>query len=129
SRDIYDPAHNAMPLYLRVLTPKLPGLFFVGFIQTVGSGIPLMEHQAEWIGDLITGRRSLPADTEIERWIADDQAAMAARYLRAARQTMQVGFRRCRRALAGARGASLRRILSAGSVPGCGTVPPVACSP
>ena len=35
--------------------PERPGLFFLGFIQTVGSGIPLYEYQAEWVGDVITG--------------------------------------------------------------------------
>ncbi len=40
----------------RSFRPICPGLFFMGFIQTVGSGIPLTEYQAEWVGDLLTGR-------------------------------------------------------------------------
>lgn len=98
-RELYDPAGNTMPLYQRVLTPKLPGLFFVGFIQTVGSNIPLVEYQSEWVGDLITGACTLPPEPEIERWIAKDQAAMRKRYLRSERHTMQVDFWRYRRAL------------------------------
>lgn len=98
-RALYDPAGNTMPLYQRVLTPKLPGLFFVGFIQTVGSNIPLVEYQSEWVGDLMTGAASLPSEEKIERWIARDQAAMRKRYLRSERHTMQVDFWRYRRAL------------------------------
>ena len=88
-----------MPLYERVLTPELPGLFFVGFVQTVGSNIPLMEMQSEWAGDLITGACVLPPDAEIDEWIAADQAAMAKRYVRSARHTMQVDFWRYAHAL------------------------------
>jgi len=71
-----------MPLYERVLTPELPGLFFIGFVQTVGSGIPLMELQAEWAGDLVTGTCVLPPEEEMREWVAADQAAMARRYVR-----------------------------------------------
>lgn len=98
-RALYDPADNAMPLYQRVLTPELPGLFFIGFVQTVGSNIPLMEMQSQWAGDLITGACMLPPEAEIREWIAADQAAMARRYVRSARHTMQVDFWRYAHAL------------------------------
>ncbi|MEI2642407.1 MAG: hypothetical protein V9G10_08760 [Candidatus Nanopelagicales bacterium] len=72
------PEHNRMPLYLRVVPPDLPGLCFMGFIQTVGSGIPLYEYQAEWVGDIIDRRR---ADAGPRRrcsaWIDHDQKEMA----------------------------------------------------
>ena len=99
-RDLYDPADNAMPLYQRVLTPELPGLFFIGFVQTVGSNIPLMEMQSEWVGDLITGSCVLPSEAEMGEWIVADQAAMKKRYVRSARHTMQVDFWRYAHALA-----------------------------
>ena len=83
--DVYDPAGNAMPLYQRVLTPELPNVFFIGFVQTVGSNIPLMEMQSEWVGDLITGACLLAPEPEIRRWIAADQAAMSRRYVRSGR--------------------------------------------
>ena len=102
--EVYDPAGNTMPLYERVLTPELPGLFFIGFVQTVGSNIPLMELQAEWTADLVTGACVLPPEEEMRQWIAADQAAMERRYVRSARHTMQVDFwryaqalKRCRR--------------------------------
>jgi hypothetical protein len=86
-----------------VLTPELPGLFFIGFVQTVGSNIPLMEYQAQWAGDLLTGACALPSEQEMREWIAADQAAMKRRYVRSARHTMQVDFWRYANALKMAR--------------------------
>ena len=63
--DVYDPAHNAMPLYQRVVSPDRPGLFFIGFIQTVGANIPLYEYQSQWIGDVLTGDAVLPSPDEM----------------------------------------------------------------
>jgi hypothetical protein len=95
---LYDPADNRMPLYQRVLTPELPGLYFIGFVQTVGS-IPLMEYQSEWAADLVTGACVLPGEDEMREWIEADQAAMKRRYVRSERHTMQVDFWRYANAL------------------------------
>jgi len=92
SPEVYDPAGNAMPLYQRVVHPKRPGLFFIGFIQTVGSSIALFEHQGQWVGDLITGAAVLPTEAEMTDWIARDQAALRTRYVRSERHTMQVDY-------------------------------------
>ncbi len=96
---LYDPADNRMPLYQRVLTPELPGLYFIGFVQTVGSNIPLMEYQSEWAADLVTGACVLPGEDEMREWIEADQAAMKRRYVRSERHTMQVDFWRYANAL------------------------------
>ncbi len=96
---VYDPAHNRMPLYQRVLTPERPGLYFVGFIQTVGANVALFEYQAEWVGDLLTGAAVLPGDDEMRRWIEHDQAAQARRYTHSERHTMQVDYWRYIRAI------------------------------
>jgi hypothetical protein len=115
--EIYEPAGNRMPLYQRVLTPELPGLFFIGFVQTIGSNIPLMELQAEWTADLITGASVLPPEDEMREWIAADQAAMKRRYVRSDRHTMQVDFwrysqalKRCRRRTAAGQAGVLDRL-------------------
>jgi thioredoxin reductase len=97
--DVLDPAGNVMPLYQRVVAPDRPGLFFIGFIQTVGSGIPLYEYQAEWVGDVVTGRCALPPVAEMQRWIADDAASMRRRYVQSQRHTMQVDYWRYIRAM------------------------------
>jgi len=115
--EIYEPAGNRMPLYERVLTPELPGLFFIGFVQTIGSNIPLMELQAEWTADLVTGASVLPPEQEMRDWITADQAAMKRRYVRSDRHTMQVDFwrysqalKRCRRRNATDQGGIVDRL-------------------
>jgi hypothetical protein len=100
---VFDPAGNRMPLYLRIVPPTRPGLWFMGFVQTVGSGIPLTEYQAEWVGDLICGRLPMPDVAAMQRWIADDARAMAKRYLRSERHTMQVDYWRYIRTMKQAR--------------------------
>jgi hypothetical protein len=89
---VYSAEHNRMPLYLRIVPPDRPGLFFMGFIQTVGSGIPLTEYQAQWVGDLLTGVLPMPSSDEMHKWIDADQKAMAKRYVRSERHTMQVDY-------------------------------------
>jgi dimethylaniline monooxygenase (N-oxide forming) len=101
--DVLDAPSNVLDLYLRVVPPQRPGLFLVGFVQTVGANIALMEHQAEWIGDLLTGACDLPSVDEMERWIGDDRRAMAKRYVRSERHTMQVDYWRYIRAIRQAR--------------------------
>jgi hypothetical protein len=96
---LLDPAGNRMPLYQRVVSPDLPGLYFIGFIQTLGSGIPLYEYQAQWVGDLLTGEAALPAEADLRAWIEADQAALARRYVRSERHTMQVDYWRYIRAM------------------------------
>jgi dimethylaniline monooxygenase (N-oxide forming) len=101
--EVFDPAHNAMPLYQRVVAPDRPGLYFIGFIQSVGSAIPLCEYQSQWIGDVLTGAAVLPSAAEMHDWIDRDQQAMARRYLRSERHTMQVDYWRYIRAMKEAR--------------------------
>jgi dimethylaniline monooxygenase (N-oxide forming) len=90
--DVLEVHDNVLPLYRRVVPVERPGLFLVGFIQTVGSSVPLMEHQTEWIAELLTGEVALPSPDEMRRWIRRDRRAMDRRYLRSARHTMQVDY-------------------------------------
>lgn len=101
--EVFDCAHNRMPLYLRIVAPDRPGLFFIGFIQTIGANIALYEYQAEWVGDLITGTAALPDRRQMQAWIDADAAAMAKRYVRSDRHTMQVDYWRYIRTMKEAR--------------------------
>ncbi len=94
---------NQLTAYQRVVPPHRPGLFLVGFIQSVGSGIPLCEYQAEWIADLITGAAALPTEAEMAEWIEADRAQLAKRYVASQRHTMQVDYWRYIHAMRAAR--------------------------
>lgn len=98
-REVYDPTGNAMPLYQRVVSPDRPGLYFIGFIQTVGANIALFEYQSQWVADVVTGAVLLPPAEKMRAWIEADQAAMAKRYTRSQRHTMQVDYWRYIRAM------------------------------
>ncbi len=122
SPDVYDATSNAMPLYLRIVPPNRPGLWFMGFIQTVGSGIPLTEYQALWVADILAGERDLPDRAAMQEWIDRDQADMAKRYVRSQRHTMQVDYWRYIRTMKGARssGSPLARVPLLNRLPGVG---------
>ncbi len=70
---IFDPQGATVPLYRNVVPPQRPGLWFVGFIDTIGSTLPLLELQAEWIGDILTAAAVLPGRTAMRNWIDDAQ--------------------------------------------------------
>jgi len=83
---------NHLPLYRRIVSPKLPGLYFIGLVQPIGAVMPIAEIQAEWVADLLQGRTALPPEQQMNREIARYSAATATRYGRSARHTIQVDF-------------------------------------
>ena len=103
--EVIDPSGNRMPLYLRVVDPDRPRLLFIGLIQTNGAKNPHNEYQSEWVGDLITGECSLPSAAAMREWIRRDTEAMAKRYVRSDRHTMQVDYWRYIRTMKEARAA------------------------
>lgn len=83
---------NRLPLYRRVVSVEHPGLFFIGFIQPLGAIMPLAEAQAEWVGDLLAGRGTLPAPATMKAEIVAEEEKMRKRYLASKRHTIQVDF-------------------------------------
>ena len=91
-RTVFAADDNRVRLYRHVISPEVPGLFFIGLIQPWGAIFPLAEAQAAWVGDLIAGRCTLPARAAMLRAIDDDLAAMRRRYVASPRHTIQVDF-------------------------------------
>jgi thioredoxin reductase len=83
---------NRIPLYRRIVPPKLPGLYFIGLVQPIGAVMPISEIQSEWVADLLQGHAKLPPEQQMNREIARYHAATAKRYGRSARNTIQVDF-------------------------------------
>jgi hypothetical protein len=48
-------------LYMRVLHPTEPRLFFIGLMQSTGSAFPIVERQSELLADYLTGRWAPPS--------------------------------------------------------------------
>jgi dimethylaniline monooxygenase (N-oxide forming) len=59
-REVLERNLNFTHRFLRVVAPDEPGLFFVGHAAVVGPVFPVIEQQALWVADLLTGRCTLP---------------------------------------------------------------------
>jgi hypothetical protein len=83
---------NHIELFRRVFHPDIAGLYFIGLLQPLGAIMPLAEAQSAWVGDHLRGEYALPAQSDLRRDIASDQAAMRKRYVASKRHTIQVDF-------------------------------------
>ncbi|MGH2951838.1 MAG: flavin-containing monooxygenase [Solirubrobacterales bacterium] len=105
---------NEIPLYLRVVSPEHPGLYFIGLLQPLGAIMPLAEAQSEWIADVLEGRVALPEPGRMRREIERDRERMRKRYVASKRHTIQVDFFPYLRRLARERTRRRRRGLQRG---------------
>ncbi len=92
SEDLVSAADNRLPLYRRVVSVENPGLYFIGFIQPLGAIMPLAEAQSEWVGDLLSGRGTLPSPAAMRVEIEAAEKKMRKRYVASKRHTIQVDF-------------------------------------
>jgi hypothetical protein len=122
---------DQIPLYHRIVPPKLAGLYFIGLVQPIGAIMPIAEIQSEWVADLLQGRAILPPEPQMNREIARYRAMTVKRYARSTRDTIQVDFlaylreiRRERRA--GARRGAVSRVTAA--APSATRTPPPSCT-
>jgi Flavin-binding monooxygenase-like len=90
----YEPSFPKMPVepaitrntnecYRKIVDPRLPDLFFVGFVLPLGALLPTVEIQSEWVAAVISGDVRLPGVSEMQRWVerecAEDRERFAAR--------------------------------------------------
>ncbi len=90
--DLVSATDNRLPLYRRVVSVEHPGLYFIGLIQPLGAIMPLAEAQAEWVGDLLDGRGTLPSPAQMRAEIEAEERKMRKRYVASKRHTIQVDF-------------------------------------
>jgi dimethylaniline monooxygenase (N-oxide forming) len=89
---VLDIQNNDLRLYCRVVPPDHPGLYFVGFVQPLGSLPPLAELQAIWIANLLTGRSRLPGRNIMLKEIESYRRSLEKRYVDSPRHTIQVDY-------------------------------------
>lgn len=111
-------ADNQVELYRRVVHPELPGLYFVGLVQVIGSLLPVAELQARWVAGLLGGRLALPDRATMLRVMAAERRALRRRYTDSSRHTIQVDYWPYIYALRRALGNSLDRPRRAAGRPG-----------
>jgi cation diffusion facilitator CzcD-associated flavoprotein CzcO len=81
-REIVDAEDNQLGLYLRIVPPDWPGLYFMGFFNTDTALNMVFEHQARWVREILLGNAVLPDAGEMRRAI-DERAAWYARQYKA----------------------------------------------
>jgi hypothetical protein len=93
-QSLVGPDAKELRLYMRILHPTVPDLWFIGLMQSTGSAFPIVERQSELLADYLTGRWAPPSPRAM-------RAATERRYQRAmkrwgpgGRPAMRVDFDR-----------------------------------
>jgi dimethylaniline monooxygenase (N-oxide forming) len=87
-------------VFNRVVHPSWPGLFFVGFFNVSGgANISMMDDQAEWLTDIISGRCGIPSEAEMRREMEAGKEELARRFPGSARYELELEPRRYRKKL------------------------------
>ena len=55
------PDPKELRLYMRVLHPTVPDLWFIGLMQSTGSAFPIVERQSQLLAEYLTGRWAPPS--------------------------------------------------------------------
>lgn len=81
---------NEIHLFKQVFDPDHPRIIFIGLCQPLGSIQPLAEMQSKWVADYLTGHYALPDETRMRKAIGDDALWRAERFVKSARNTIEV---------------------------------------
>lgn len=103
------PVDNQVELYKNVVHPDQRHLYFIGLVQPWGAIMPLAELQSKWIADILTGTAGLPERDQMQGDIRRRREALARRYTKSARHTIQVDFHPYSKELERERKAGRRR--------------------
>lgn len=80
---------NELDLYMRIVPPGWPGLYFMGFFNTDTALNMVFEHQARWVREILLENAALPGAPEMRRAIEERKAWYAARYKHTPRHTVE----------------------------------------
>ncbi|KFO79556.1 Dimethylaniline monooxygenase [N-oxide-forming] 5, partial [Cuculus canorus] len=85
---------NQVPLYKFIFPTDIekPTLAFIGLIQPLGAIMPISELQCRWATRVFKGLNKLPPQQDMEDDIKHKKEAMAKRYVKSQRHTIQVDF-------------------------------------
>ena len=80
---------NRLELYMRIVPPDWPGLFFMGFFNTDTALNMVFEHQARWVRELLLDNAKLPDAAEMKRATAERAAWYASQYKHSIRHSIE----------------------------------------
>jgi hypothetical protein len=86
------PLHKGqLNLFLRVVHPEQKNLFFAGMFNVAGGGnIRMMDDQAEWIADIVSGKHPLPSRSKMQKAMDQEQAFLRQHYPASARYALEL---------------------------------------
>lgn len=88
-REVLQVTDNRLELYMRMVPPQWPGLFFMGFFNTDTALNMVFEHQARWVREILLDNAQLPDAPEMRQAIAEREAWYAAQYRKSMRHTLE----------------------------------------
>ncbi|QHE84824.1 flavin-containing monooxygenase [Hydrogenophaga sp. BPS33] len=82
---------HRLKLFLRVVHPEQRGLYFMGLFNVAGGGnIRMMDDQAEWITELVSGTEARPDAADMQRVMAEEQAFLRKHYPSSPRYALEL---------------------------------------
>ncbi len=82
---------HKLELFLRVVHPSHPGLYFLGLFNVAGGGnIRMMDDQAEWVAKLVTGELARPDQATILAGMGEEQAFLRKHFPAAPRYALEL---------------------------------------
>lgn len=88
-KEILSPEENRLDLYMRIVPPDWPGLYFMGFFNTDTALNMVFEHQARWVRELLLDNARLPDAAAMRRAIAERTAWYARQYKESIRHSIE----------------------------------------
>ncbi len=82
-------ADNQLDLYMRMVPPQWPGLFFMGFFNTDTALNMVFEHQARWVREILLDNARLPDAAAMRQAIAERSAWYATQYRQSIRHSIE----------------------------------------
>jgi cation diffusion facilitator CzcD-associated flavoprotein CzcO len=90
-----------LDLFHRIVHPKLPGVYFVGFFDASGgSNVRMMDDQSEYVAGVASGVVKLPSTDEMMKSIAEDHEFQKSQFPDSPRYGLELDPRRYRKRLA-----------------------------
>jgi thioredoxin reductase len=89
SSEVLEVKDNELDLYMRMVVPDWPGVYFMGFFNTDTALNMVFEHQARWIREILLDNASLPHPREMQSAIDERKAWYASQYKHTIRHTIE----------------------------------------
>lgn len=88
-KNVLEVVDNRLDLYMRMVPPGWPGLYFMGFFNTDTALNMVFEHQARWIREILLDNARLPGVPEMREAIAERSAWYASQYRHSPRHSIE----------------------------------------